>query len=392
MKILILGGSGNAGFTVARYLLAHTREQLILASRRMDICSAQAAWLNSRFGEGRVACITADAADRKSLIAAFSQAKLVIIASSTSVYAENIAFAALHAGVDLLDMSQATPEKYAVYERLAPIAAETSRLFLLDAGLHPGMPAVLARYTANWLDVPEEIHIAASMQVNWRSLQLERATMREFTREMRHFEPSYYEDGAWINDMERRPEFQFTQSQNSRPCTPMMLEELRDLPQNINGLRSIGFYMAGFNPVVDKYILPAVWTGQKVLPRLTEGLLSRMLHWGLSRFTDGPYLTEVMAVSRGIRRGSERLLKVSVAHPNAYALTAASVVACVRQYLEMKDKPAGVFLQGQWVDPVVYLEDLNAMHMKVQILLDNEPRSIHPPRTRRTREWTPNPL
>ena len=99
-----------------------------------------------------------------------------------------------------------------------------------------------------------------------------------------------------------------------------------------------------------------------------------------------------MAVSRGIRRGSERLLKVSVAHPNAYALTAASVVACVRQYLEMKDKPAGVFLQGQWVDPVVYLEDLNAMHMKVQILLDNETRSIHPPRTRRTREWTPNPL
>ncbi|MCU0486844.1 MAG: KR domain-containing protein [Anaerolineales bacterium] len=73
---LILGGYGNTGSVLARFLLQETSLNLVLAGRNESRASAAAAELNRRFPGERVSGRQADASDPASLRRAFQEIDL----------------------------------------------------------------------------------------------------------------------------------------------------------------------------------------------------------------------------------------------------------------------------------------------------------------------------
>ncbi|MEE9162958.1 MAG: hypothetical protein V3U35_08320, partial [Candidatus Neomarinimicrobiota bacterium] len=62
-----------------------------------------------------------------------------------------------------------------------------------------------------------------------------------------------------------------------------------------------------------------------------------------------------------------RTIRVRVAHEDGYVLTAAPVVACIRQYLEGRAAAPGLHFMAHIVDPALMLKDMVMMGIDVTI-------------------------
>ena len=61
------------------------------------------------------------------------------------------------------------------------------------------------------------------------------------------------------------------------------------MPQAVPSLRSCGFYVAGFNPVVDYVVMPAGMAVMKAAPGALGRPYTRLLVWSLQRFGHPPF-------------------------------------------------------------------------------------------------------
>ena len=169
-KILILGGSGYTGRSLARHLLEQSKAEIVLAGRTLEKVQALADQLNADFAGKRVAAVRADAADAASLKAAFTGADLVLVAAPlTSAPYETVIRSALIVGVDYLDV-QIGGKKLALLQSLAEEIKQAGRCFITEAGFHPGLPAALVRYAASRLDSIESAATAGYLNMGGSKL------------------------------------------------------------------------------------------------------------------------------------------------------------------------------------------------------------------------------
>ena len=111
MKILILGGYGNAGILIAELLLQYTKENITLAGRNLLKAEATANRLNLEFNTDRVSSAQVDASNKKNLTNSLKNVNLIIIASSTLDYSRNVIDAAINEKVDYFDLQLSSKEK-----------------------------------------------------------------------------------------------------------------------------------------------------------------------------------------------------------------------------------------------------------------------------------------
>jgi len=168
MRILILGGYGNAGRLIADGLLRETDVELVIAGRRSDRAEAVARELGERHSTQRVSACTVDAADTESLHTALAEVDCLIVASSTTQLTSLVAEAALDVGVDYFDIQISSPAKTAALTSLEPRIMKAGRCFITDGGLEPGVPGALVRYAATQCDRLERASVAALLQVDWK--------------------------------------------------------------------------------------------------------------------------------------------------------------------------------------------------------------------------------
>ncbi len=369
-RIVILGGYGNTGAEVARLLLEHTDARLVLAGRDGDKIARAAAMWNGRYPGGRVEGVRADAAEVGSLVAAFAGAQWVVVASSSSPHVKTVARAALEAGADYLD-PQFSRSKLAVLEEMRPQIQSAGRCFITDGGFHPGLPAALVRYASGHFDRMRSARVGSVIQVDWSRLQFSPATLEELVTEFLDYQSLHFQGGRWVK-MGWLESFlpvymTFGHGFGRRYTMPMFLEELRPLPDLIPGLEETGFFVGGFNWVVDWLILPVAMGWLKVSPHRGLQPVSRLLLWGLKRFTRPPYGTLLQLEAQGTKAGERRNMTVSVYHPDGYVLTAAPMVACLLQVLDGTARRAGLHFQALLVDPDRLLADLQRMGIEVQV-------------------------
>jgi saccharopine dehydrogenase (NAD+, L-lysine-forming) len=368
--IVILGGYGNTGRDVAQLLLEHSDVSLVIAGRNGTRAAQASAEWNKRFPGERVRGLAADASDRESLRRAFAGADLVVVASSTSPYVATVAAAALEAGLDYMDPNYSTA-KLAVLQDLAPSIERAGRCFVTDAGFHPGLPAALVRFAARRLDPLLSARVASVIQIDWATLDFSPATLEELVTEFREYKAMHFVDGRWRSmnwlEMMLPAWFRFDHGFGRRYAMPMFLEEMRPLPDLIPSLRETGFYVGGFNWFVDWVILPIGLGFLWAAPRRSTRLVGRMMLWGLKRFGRPPYGTLLKLEAKGLREGSEAQLTLSVFHPDGYVLTAAPMVACLRQMLDGTARKPGLHFQALLADPERLLADMKRMGVEVTI-------------------------
>ena len=366
--ILVLGGYGTTGKTLCRLLLEHGDADVVIAGRSLERADAAAAELGARF-PGRVTARAADAADAASLARALDGVGLVAVAASVLEHAGTVAQAALDAGADYFDLLLTSEEKFSALERLRPRLEVEGRCFITDGGIHPGLAAVLIRALAPAFGRLERADVAGLLKVDWAAYDFQPSTIHEFANEFRDYRVETLRDGVWqkIEWGDAMRSIDFGPPWGGERCTLMYMKELELLPEQLPDLRTCGFYVSGFNPVVDTTVLPLGIAVMKLSPDTLGRPYSRLLAWALRRFSKPPYGTVFQVEAEGEARAGEALRAgLRITHPDGYWLTAAAAAACLLQWQDGSLRAPGLHLQALAADPARLLRDLHRMGAGLQ--------------------------
>lgn len=369
INILILGGYGNTGRLLAEYLLRETAVHLVLAGRNVARAQQTATALNNQFDDERVKGVFADARDPASLRDAFADAGIVVVAASTAEWAQNVARAALEAGIDYLDV-QYSKHKTAVLQAMSGEIAEAGCCFITDGGFHPGLPAALIRHVAPCFDHLESANVGSAIKIDWPSLDLGPETMEEFVREFLDLQMLVFRDGKWKQtnpiSMMKPATMDFGGEFGRQYCVPMFLEEMRGIPDLVPGIRETGFFVGGFNWFTDWFVSPLVLLGLKLSPQRGLWPLARLFRWSLNTFSRPPYGTILKLEARGQKEGRANAIDMTLYHQDGYVFTAVPVVATLLQLLDDSIRKPGLHWQAHIVEPGRLLRDMGRMGIKVQ--------------------------
>ena len=367
--ILILGGYGNTGKPLARLLLQESDAQLVLAGRNLEKAKALTAELNLAFEGNRVSAVCVDASEPDSLRHAFAGIDFVVVASSTTQYTSQIAAAALEAKVGYLDIQYSTP-KIALLKSLTANIEQAGCCFITDGGFHPGLPAFMVRYVAQDYDHLEIARVGSVIKEDWKSLGIEDSTVYELIELINDYEMLIFKGGHWkkvsMFSMSDFISMDFGGVFKKQFCAPMMLEEMRTLPDIYPSLKETGFYVGSFNWFVDWVIMPFAMIAMKIWPQAALIPMGRWMHWGLKTFSKPPYGTLLKVEAKGEVDNQTKKIQVIISHPDGYLFTAIPVVACLLQYLDGSIDRPGLWMQAYIVEPIRFMRDMQRMGIMVQ--------------------------
>ena len=364
---LILGGYGNTGLLIAELLLKETDVQLVLAGRNSQKAEAHADTLNRTFKDNRVSAMRVDAAEPQSLKSAFDKVDFVIVASSTSKYVKNVAKAAMDARIDYLDVQYSTAKVNALKSMQEEIE-RAGCCFITEGGFHPGLPAALVRYAVPCFDRIEKANVGSVIKMNLKELSVSESTVEEMVEEIMEFLPVYFKNGTWVKSgWLPYKKFDFGWKFGEQSCAPMLLEEMRALPEMFPSLQETGFFVGGFNWFVDYVVMLTGWAALKIWKQKAVKPVGKLMCWGLDNFSKPPYGTVLMLEASGWKDEKPATMRVKLYHEDSYVLTAIPVIACLLQYLDSEIRKPGLWLQANIVEPNRMLSDIERMGVKVEI-------------------------
>jgi Saccharopine dehydrogenase NADP binding domain len=367
-SILILGGYGNTGRLLARLLLQESNARIVLAGRNIDRAKQLAEELSHGFESDRVTGVYADASDLQSLHQVLAGIDLILVAASTIQYTPQVARAALEAGTGYMDIQYST-QKIRFLRSLADEIRKAGSCFITDGGFHPGLPAFLVRYAAQSFDHLVTARVGSVIKQDWQSLKVEESTVVELLELMNDYEMSIFKNGAWkkvsLVGMSDYIHMDFGGEFGRQYCAPMLLEEMRALPENYPSLKDTGFYVGSFNWFVDWIILPLAMVAMKIWPHTAVRPMSRWMLWGLQTYSRPPYGTLLRVEATGEVDRRTRALQLTISHKDGYMFTAIPVVSCLLQYLDGSINKTGLWLQAHIVEPNRFMCDMQRMGIAV---------------------------
>lgn len=357
--ILLLGGYGTTGKSLARHLLAQTDAGIILAGRKIEKAEAQAAAL----GGGRVTAREVDAAEGGSLKNALQDVDLCLVAAPTTHHTELVMRSCLETETDYLDI-QFSKHKLEALQRAKADICRAGLCFVTEAGYHPGLPSAMVRHAASRMDSIVSAVTAGYLNIGPGAPYTE--AVDELMEAFIDFDASVFKDGNWTAPKKwEMVNFDFGEGIGKRLCYSMFFEELRCLPERLPGLQNTGFYISGSNWVADLFITPIVMLGLKLAPKRGLRPLGRLMWWGMQQ-SRPPFEVRIAVEAQGLKNGLPVTVRVSVSHPDGYELTAIPVVAFLKQYMYGSARQPGLHMMGHLGEPVRLLEDMAAMGAEIR--------------------------
>jgi len=133
---------------------------------------------------------------------------------------------------------------------------------------------------------------------------------------------------------------------------------MKVLPELLPSLKETGFYMAGFNPVTDYFVIPLLIISMKFFHPAKLKILNNLFIRSLKKFTKPPFKIILQLEAEGTKDKKTVKKKLTISHEDGYFLTAAPVSACLLQYLSGEIKKPGLHFQSLIVNPGKFINDL----------------------------------
>ncbi|AOX01585.1 saccharopine dehydrogenase [Moorena producens PAL-8-15-08-1] len=154
-QVLILGGKGRIGNSVAQDLLAHTQGKITITGRqgKLDLALPQQLQPPVQF-------LPLDLADQEGLKNAIASHNLVIHCAGPFLYRDaTVLNTCIEQGVNYLDVSdnRAFTRKALAFREQATAAGVTA---IVNSGIFPGISNSMVRHDVEQLDVAERIHLS----------------------------------------------------------------------------------------------------------------------------------------------------------------------------------------------------------------------------------------
>jgi saccharopine dehydrogenase (NAD+, L-lysine-forming) len=292
----------------------------------------------------------------------------VVVASGTSAEVGSVASAALTADIDYVDIQYST-RKIKVLRSMEEEIVRAGRLFITDAGFHPGLPAVLIRFTALEFDCLNTAIVSSLIRQDWKDLHLAGSTREEFMREMAEFKPLFYRAGEWKKaSMIKTGAYlrtDFGPPFGERQCVPMFMEELSAIPGEFPGLKRTGFYIAGFHWFTDLIVTPVILLVLKLFPTRSPAQMGKVFFWFLEHFSRPPFRTILQLEAEGYQSGSRIRKVIRLSHEDGYWFTAIPVAALLKQYLDGVYSKPGLYCMGNVVRPEILMRDMESSGIEI---------------------------
>jgi hypothetical protein len=366
VRIIILGGYGTAGLTLARRLLQETHAQLVLAGRNLEKAQRAAEEFNKHYWGNKVEAVSADAGDPVSLKRILLGADLLVAASSSASLTGVTARAVLEAGVDFLDI-QYSPAKFEALKRLTPEIEKAGRCFITEAGFHPGLPLAAVRYGARVFERLDKALVGSVL--NQKGGLPYTGGVDELVELFQDYKAHVYQEGEWKDWGKtgwKSLRMRFGDIVGERSCYPMDLAEMEVLPGLYPSIQETGFYIAGFNPITDYVITPLVMAMLKLGGKKAYEPAGKLLCWGTRLFSQEPYGVSLKVELTGLRHVLPLHREILFFHEDGYEFTVIPVVACLLQWMDGSIRKPGLHLMGALVDPERLVKDVKRMGVSVR--------------------------
>lgn len=361
-RIIILGGTGQAGRILTRQLLKYTQASVTIASRHEEEGVPLAEELNVEYKSKRVCWVYADAADKNSLLKAFENQELAVIAAPITAYTAEVVNAALQTQTDYLDI-QLGAEKLEVLKSAENEIIAAGRCFITEAGFHPGLPSVLVHHAATHFDELKEAITACYLNMGKNLPYTE--SFNEIIELFRNYHGQVFKNGEWSKpDSIDMRTIDFENDIGIKRCYSLYFNELEELPDKYPTLSELGFYMSETHWFTDWIMTPLIWMWLKFVPGNSQWL-SKIMWWSMTTFHHPPYRVELQTQSRGIKKEKSYLLKTTVSHEDGYMLTAAPVLATILQYLDGTARKPGLWMMGHIVDANRLIQDMKKVGIQI---------------------------
>jgi saccharopine dehydrogenase-like NADP-dependent oxidoreductase len=321
-----------------------------------------ASQLIKEFPSKRISARYADTSDYESLVAAFKDVSMVIVASTTTQNVKQVAQAAIDARIDYLDYhyQQITVP---ILNAMAPSIKGAGRCFITQAGFHPGLPSVFVRYAAPNFDRYKKAVISTAMNTRIEKPE----SVYEIVDEIGEWKADIFKDGKWkragykdANKVDFGPPF------GIRSCYPLQMEEICPLPEMF-GLNEVGVYVAGFNWFVDFIVFPLGFILFKIRKGFGRHFIAGLMVRGINSLSSSQQGVSFVLEAEGEKEGKTVKVRLKAEYNDAYYFTAIPVVACIIQYLDGSIAKPGLWMMGHVVDPVRLMNDMERMGIKIQM-------------------------
>lgn len=354
MRVAVIGGTGNAGRLITRLLLEDP-------SAEVNACARSEARLHELETTlaphpGSLHTTVVDVERERDLVEVASSTDLVVGATSLVEHGPGLASLAVDCGASYIGVYLSDRGKWSRLRRLQGRCVERGLMVVDDGGCHPGLPAVMIRLAAEDGGL-EAAWVGAKFRLRWDELGVVGETIQDFLAEVERTDPSVFVDRAWVRGFRHSRSFDFGRGEGPESCVPMCIEEIRELAES-GEVDSAGFFMAGFGPVMDYGILPA----SIGLAKLNRRLATILFWWGLRRLASAA--ERAVLLLDGTRRSDGSPVRIRVSHLDPYLLTAAPVVATIRQMIAAP-RP-GVWTQAAFVDPTGLFRAIREMGVSVE--------------------------
>ncbi|GAC1481560.1 MAG: saccharopine dehydrogenase NADP-binding domain-containing protein [Chamaesiphon sp.] len=155
-RVLIIGGTGRIGSSVAQDLVAHTEAKIIITGRHPDAGMA----LSSKLGPHQVEFLALDLSEHEGLRRAIAATNLVIHCAGPFHYRDaNVLKTCIEEGVNYLDVSdhRSFTRKALEYKSAAKVAGITA---IVNTGIFPGISNSMVLQGVEQMDEAERIHLS----------------------------------------------------------------------------------------------------------------------------------------------------------------------------------------------------------------------------------------